>query len=150
MVLKQCGQVTTILRSTVSTPSNNPSRVSTACWANCWNKNSLPDRRAESPLQDSPVPSTRNFTSATASTSAAAVVCLFALSSYAPAQPTQNRYSKPSKLSTSSPKTGTSKSTSSIQLVRSEAFWPHGLPLVSRFLNSVDSSDGNSDSIITW
>ncbi|CKP73457.1 Uncharacterised protein [Mycobacterium tuberculosis] len=81
MVLKQCGQVTTILRSTVSTPSNKPSRVSTACCASCWKRNSLPERRAESPLQVSPAPSTKYFTPATASSSATALVVFLALSS---------------------------------------------------------------------
>ena len=47
------------------------------------------------------------------------------------------------------PNTRTSKSTSSIQALRTEAFMPHGLPLFSTFLNRPPSSAGNSDSIIT-
>ncbi|PQM46284.1 hypothetical protein C1Y40_03550 [Mycobacterium talmoniae] len=93
MVLKQCGQLVMTLRSACSRPSNSSSRVSTFWAASCWNKNSFPERRAESPLQVSPVPSTRNFTPATASNSATALVVFLARSSYAPAQPTQNRYS---------------------------------------------------------
>src|ERR1700758_263477 len=150
MVLKQCGQVTTILRSTVSTPSNTPLSVSTACCASCWNKNSLPDRRAESPLQVSSAPSTRYLTPAIDSSSATAFVVFLSRYSNAPAEPTQNRSSEPAKLSASTPDTGTSKPTSLIQLSRSFAFWPHGLDLVSRFLNNTDSSEGKSDSVITW
>ena len=44
---------------------------------------------------------------------------------------------------------GTSKGRSLAQSMREELFWPQGLPLFSRFLNSVPSSDGNSDSIST-
>ena len=69
-------------------------------------------------------------------------------SSNAPAQPTQNRYSVAGDSSPSN--TGTSKSSFLVQSSRLRAFWPHGLPLFSRFLNSAPSSDGNSDSIITW
>jgi hypothetical protein len=75
------------------------------------------------------------------------VLVFFALSSNAPAQPTQNRYSA----SPSSPSnTGTSKSRPSVHARRSLAFWPHGLPLFSRFLNMPPSSDGKFDSISTW
>lgn len=81
------------------------------------------------------------------SSSATARVVFFARSSNAPAQPTQNRYSA-SPMSPSN--TGTSKSRSSVQASRSLAFWPHGLPLFSRFLNMPFSSLGNDDSIITW
>src|SRR5574337_956295 len=88
MVLKQCGQVVTILRSTVSTPSNRSLIVSTVWAASCWNRNSLPERRAGSPLQVSPVPSTRNFTPAAANSSATALTVFLARSSNAPAQPT--------------------------------------------------------------
>ena len=52
--------------------------------------------------------------------------------------------------SPSAPNTRTSKSTSSIHALRSEAFMPHGLPLVSTFLNMPLSSAGNDVSIITW
>jgi len=45
------------------------------------NRNSLPERRAESPLQLSPVPSTRYLTPAIASSSATALVVFLALSS---------------------------------------------------------------------
>ena len=42
--------------------SNSSLMVSTFCCASCWNRNSLPARRAESLVQVSPVPSTRYFT----------------------------------------------------------------------------------------
>ncbi|COZ15324.1 Uncharacterised protein [Mycobacterium tuberculosis] len=41
----------------------------------------MPERRAESPLQVSPAPSTKYFTLATASSSATALVVFLALSS---------------------------------------------------------------------
>ena len=47
------------------------------------------------------------------------------------------------------PNTRTSKSTSSIQLLRTEAFMPQGLPFCSMFLNRPLSSAGKSVSIIT-
>ena len=104
-------------------------------------------------MQPSACDSTAYFTPAVCSISATALVVFLALSSYAPAQPTQKRYSVSSKLSTSSPHTGTttpSWRTSLIQSARVEAFWPHGLPLVSRFLNRPASSVGKSDSTSTW
>ena len=57
------------------------------------NTNSLPIRRAGSPVQVSAGPSTANFTPAVCSRVAMALVVFLARSSSAPAQPTQNRYS---------------------------------------------------------
>ena len=62
-------------------------------WASIWNRNSFPARRAGSPVQVSPVPSTANPTAAMCINSATARVVFFARSSNAPAHPTQNRYS---------------------------------------------------------
>ena len=67
--------------------------VSMFCWASIWKTNSLPRRRAGSPVQASAGPSTANLTPATCSSSAMALVVFLARSSRAPAQPTQNRYS---------------------------------------------------------
>ena len=50
----------------------------------------------------------------------------------------------------SEPITGMSKSSEFIHSSRPELFWPHGLPLFSRFLNRPASSVGNSDSMSTW
>ncbi|SKU32023.1 Uncharacterised protein [Mycobacteroides abscessus subsp. abscessus] len=79
--LKQCAQVTTILRCFCSTPSNTELSSSMFCMASCWNRNSLPARRAESPVQVSSAPSTRNFVPARASSSATALVVFLARSS---------------------------------------------------------------------
>ena len=81
--LKQCGQVATILVALASLST------STFCAASIWNRNSLPRRRAGSPVQLSPVPSTAKFTPAMLSSSVKALVVFLALSSRAPAQPTQ-------------------------------------------------------------
>ena len=64
-------------------------------------RNSLPARRAGSPVQVSPSPSTMYFTPEMCSSSATFLVVCFARSSYAPAQPTQNRYSTSSGISSS-------------------------------------------------
>ncbi|SLH09489.1 Uncharacterised protein [Mycobacteroides abscessus subsp. abscessus] len=79
--LKQCAQVTTIFFLRSSTPSNTVFSSSMFCWASCWNRNSLPARRAESPVQVSSWPSTMNFTPAVASSSATALVVFLARSS---------------------------------------------------------------------
>src|SRR5215469_12671655 len=68
-------------------------RVATFCWASIWKTNSLPSRRAGSPVHASAGPSTANFTPAACSSCAVALVAFFARSSSAPAQPTQYRYS---------------------------------------------------------
>src|SRR3954453_3290517 len=143
-VLKQCAQVETILRALVSL------NTSAFCIASCWKTNSLPDRRAGSPVQVSPSPSTAKLTPAMFSSSATACVVFFARSSKAPAQPTQNRYSTSSSDSTSAPTCLTSKGRSLAQSIRPDGFMFHGLPLFSRPLKSWLSSDGNDDSISTW
>src|SRR5262249_39709681 len=61
------------------------------CWASIVYTNSLPIRRAGSPVQVSAGPSTANLTPAVCSRVAIALVVLRARSSSAPAQPTQNR-----------------------------------------------------------
>ncbi len=92
MVLKQCGQdAMTFLPVPAPTPASL--RVSTFCWASIWKTNSLPSRRAGSPVQASAGPRTANLTPAVCSSSAIALVAFFARSSRAPAQPTQYRYS---------------------------------------------------------
>ena len=80
------------------------------CWASIENTNSLPIRRAGSPVQVSAGPSTANFTPAVCSSEAIALVVFLARSSSAPAQPTQNRYSTSGSILPST--TGTSKSSS--------------------------------------
>src|SRR5918997_3288095 len=108
-VLKQCAQVETTFLTLYSL------KVSTFCCASPWNTNSLPARRAESPVQVSPLPSTPNETPARSSSSATARVVFFARSSYAPAQPTQKSHSTSSRDSTSSPTTLTSNGRSLAQ-----------------------------------
>src|SRR5690606_28536004 len=141
-VLKQCGQLATILVAPTSLS------VSTFCCASIWKTYSMPSRRAGSPVQASMPPSTANLTPAMCSSSAMALVVFLARSSRAPAQPTQNRYSVPSGSLSST--TGTSKSTSEIQSRRLSSAIPHGLPLFSRFFSRVLASEGKLDSIITW
>src|ERR1700689_1925630 len=85
MVLKQCGQDATMVFGAASF------RVSMFCWASIEYTNSLPMRRAGSPVQVSAGPSTANFTPAGCSRVAMALVVLRARSSSAPAQPTHNR-----------------------------------------------------------
>ena len=92
MVLKQWGHDATIVRGAAS------SRVSMFCWASIENTNSLPIRRAGSPVQVSAGPSTAKVTPAVCSRVAMALVVFLARSSSAPAQPTQNRYSMPGSL----------------------------------------------------
>jgi len=53
-------------------------RVSMFCRASIWKTNSLPSRRAGSPVQVSAGPSTANFTPAACSSSAIALVAFFA------------------------------------------------------------------------
>ena len=118
------------------------------CWASIWKTNSLPRRRAGSPVQASAGPSTANLTPAVCSSSAMALVVFLARSSRAPAQPTQNRYSMSSGMVPS--RTGTSKSSSVIQSARRSSAMPHGLPLRSRLLSMVVASVGNADSTRTW
>ena len=147
MVLKQCGQdAMTFFPVPAPTPASL--RVSTFCWASIWKTNSLPSRRAGSPVQASAGPSTANFTPATCSSSAIALVAFFARSSSAPAQPTQYRYSTSSGIVPSM--TGTSKSSSVIQSARRSSAMPHGLPLRSRLFSMPVASVGNADSTRTW
>ena len=141
-MLKQCGQLATIVRAPASFS------VSMFCWASMLNTNSLPIRRAGSPVQVSAGPSTANDTPAVCSSSAMALVVLRARSSSAPAQPTQNRYCTSSPIGPST--TGTSKSRPSAQSSRRDSPMPHGSPLFSRFFSMVDASAGNADSISTW
>ena len=118
------------------------------CWASIENTNSLPIRRAGSPVQVSAGPSTANFTPAVCSRVAIALVVLRARSSSAPAQPTQNRYSTSSASVPSA--TGTSKSRPVHPVSRLAAPMPHGSPLFSRFFSIPAASTGNADSISTW
>ena len=74
-VLKQWAQVETTFLTLYSL------NVSTFCWARPWKTNSLPARRAESPVQVSPLPRTANETPARSSSSATARVVFFARSS---------------------------------------------------------------------
>src|SRR4051794_34128214 len=143
-VLKQCAQVATTFFALVSV---SPSAF---CIASCWNTNSLPDRRAGSPLQVSPLPRTAKETPAMSSSSATARVVFLARSSYAPAQPTQNSQSTSSSDSTSSPTTRTGKSSPLAQSIRAFGDMFQGLPLFSRPLNSWFSSVGKFDSTRTW
>ncbi len=122
--------------------------VSTFCCASIENTNSLPILRAGSPVQVSAGPSTANDTPAVCSNEAIALVVFLALSSSAPAHPTQNRYSTSSPIGPST--TGTSKSSSVIHSERFASPIPQGSPLFSRFLSIPDASVGNSDSISTW
>ena len=100
MVLKQCGQVATIFFADFgffvdgSSSSSSPKAmfsVATFSWPSCWNRNSLPRRRAESPVHFSSPPMIANLTPAMCSSSAKALVVFLARSSRAPAQPTQYR-----------------------------------------------------------
>ena len=75
MVLKQCAQVTTIRCAPTSLS------ISTLPLASIWNSSSLPARRAGSPVQDSPSPSTAKLTPAVCSSSATAFVVRIARSS---------------------------------------------------------------------
>ena len=85
--------------------------MSSMFWAaSCWNRNSLPARRAESPVQVA-VAEHQNLTPATEQFGDGLGGLLGAILVGAGAA-SQNRYSKPSKLSTSLPWTGTSNSTS--------------------------------------
>ena len=54
----QCGHVVTILRVPGSRPSKTASSISLVCAAIIWKRNSLPERRAGSPVQLSSLPST--------------------------------------------------------------------------------------------
>ena len=128
MVLKQCGQQATTFFAPASFS------VSTFCWASMENTNSLPIRRAGSPVHVSAGPSTANFTPAVCSSVAIALVVFLARSSSAPAQPTQNRYSISGSILPST--TGTSKSSSAIHSARRVSPMPHGSPLFSRFAAS--------------
>src|SRR3954470_12508045 len=143
-VLKQCAQVATTLVALAS------GRTSAFCIASCWKTTSLPERRAGSPVQVSPLPRTANETPAMSSSSATARVVFLARSSYAPAQPTQNSQSTSSSDSSSSPTTRTGKSSPLAQSIRALGDMFHGLPLFSRPLNSWFSSVGKFDSTRTW
>ena len=74
-VLKQCAQVETTFLTLYSL------KVSMFCAARPWKTNSLPARRAESPVQVSPLPSTAKETPAMSSSSATARVVFLARSS---------------------------------------------------------------------
>ncbi len=79
-VLKQCGQVATILRLAGSRSPNASFSVSTFCWASIWKRNSLPIRRAGSPVQVSPSPRMAKLTPASCSRVATARVVFLARS----------------------------------------------------------------------
>ena len=74
-VLKQCAQVETTFLTLLSL------NTSAFCIARPWNTNSLPERRAGSPVQVSPLPRTAKSTPARCSSSATARVVFFARSS---------------------------------------------------------------------
>ncbi len=74
-VLKQCAQVVTTCLTWYSL------NVSTFCWASDWKTNSLPARRAESPVQVSPLPRTPKLMPAMFRSSATAWVVFLARSS---------------------------------------------------------------------
>ncbi len=143
-VFMQCGQVETTFLAFASVS------VSTFCWARPWKTNSLPARRAGSPVQVSPLPSTPKLMPAMLSSSAVARVVFFARSSYAPAQPTQNSQSTSSSDSMLSPTTGTSKSRPFAQSMRAFGDMFQGLPLFSSPLKRPLSSAGKFDSTSTW
>src|ERR1700729_866115 len=68
MVLKQCGQeAMTFFPESLVTPASLS--VSMFCWASMLKTNSLPSRRAGSPVHASAGPSNANFTPATCSSS---------------------------------------------------------------------------------
>ena len=98
-------------------------------------------------MQVSRFPKTPKLTPDIYKSSATAFVVFLARSSYAPAQPTQNKYSISSGITESITVTG--KSTSLIQASRSVLFAPHGLPAFSKLRNVLPSSVGNSDSTKT-
>ena len=127
-VLKQWAQVATTL---VALASLSVSAFSIASPAKT---NSLPERRAGSPVQVSPLPSTAKSTPAVCSSSATAWVVFLARSSYAPAQPTQNSHSTSVRSSTSTPTCLTSNGSSLAQSIR--AFGRHvpGVALVLQAL----------------
>ncbi len=114
----------------------------------------MPRRRAGSPVHASIGPSTPNFTPAMCSSSATALVVFLARSSRAPAQPTQNRYSRSSGTFSSMSRTSigstSREASSSIHSARFVSGTPHGLPLFSRFLSMTPASEGKFDSIMTW
>ena len=87
-----------------------------------------------------------NDTPASCSRVATARVVFFAPSSNAPAQPTQNRYSK----SSPSVARGTGKSRPLVQSARVFGGAPHGLPLLSRLRSITPASAGKFDSTSTW
>lgn len=92
-VFMQCGQVVRIFRLAGSRPSKTELSISAVCWAIIWKRNSLPERRAGSPVQLSSLPSTTYLTPAMCSSSAVARTVFLALSSNEPAQPIQYKYS---------------------------------------------------------
>ena len=98
------------------------------CWASIENTNSLPIRRAGSPVHVSAGPSTANFTPAVCSSVAIALVVFLARSSSAPAQPTQNRYSISGSILPST--TGISKSSSVIHSAPARLAHPPRVALV--------------------
>ena len=143
-MLKQCGQAVTIfLAETLLS-------TSTFCCACIWNRNSLPRRRAGSPVHVSLRPSTANSTPAVCSSSATARDTFFERSSSAPAQPTQNRYSTSSGSAAPGSTLRTSKGRPSIQSSRLAAFMPQGLPLFSMLRSITPASLGKADSMSTW
>src|SRR5262249_10848144 len=143
-VLKQWAHVATIFF--LGRWSKVSLSVSTFCWASIWYTNSLPMRRAGSPVHVSPSPRIAKLTPASCNKVATARVVFFAPSSNAPAQPTQNRYSQ----SPPSLTRGTTKSRPFVQSERVLGGAPHGLPLPSRLRSITPASDGKRDSIRTW
>ena len=112
--------------------------------ASIWNRYSLPERRAESPVQPSAGPRMAKSTPARCMSWAMARATLRFLSSKDPAQPTQYRYSA----SNSSP--GPMTRTPSRSLAHSaRSLWPmpHGLDEFSMPRKAWPSSDGKSLSI---
>ena len=137
-VLKQCGQVVTIL-VTPASPS-----VSTFCLANAWNVYSSPIRLAGSPVQRSRAPRIAKSTPASLSSFAVEIAPILARSSKAGAQPTQKRTG-----GGASPGCRTRTSRPAVQSSRSMGELPHGLAVRSRSRSMVAPGAGNRDWTMT-
>src|SRR5581483_647507 len=103
-------------------------------------------RLAGSPVHVSSLPRIAKLTPASCNSVATARVVFFALSSKAPAQPTQKRYSNES----TSSALGIGKSRPLVHSSRVLGAAPQGFPLASRLRSIAPASLGNELSIITW
>ncbi len=135
-MLKQCGQLATIVRTPTAFS------VSTFCSARVWNRNSLPIRRAGSPVQSSRGPRIANETPARASSSATDRLICLARSSNEPAQPTQYRTSGALPFTSGTPRPAA-------QSARVDCGCPHGFELFSRLRSMAPASTGKRDSPMT-